>query len=304
MRVKIRTPTQKILKFGMTFDAEKTVKNGATVTYGPWNNVESYSIPTSPIEILYEAAGPRLLYESYDRHLELSHWGNAASYRDDIVLRNNGPTLKGHFTRLTHQAQTFLDMLPTNVVTSFEMRLPSKIKEAFYVDQIGNVTTSVFRPSTSSSPSVLQVKPRFPLLGGWKYSFSVGFETLLRNVATLRKNGDTRVTVPFSNIPGDVAVDKAETRIILPEGANIVDVILPFKEVELDYETTYTYLDTIGRPTVVIKKSHASDAHNQDVVVIYNLSMLNAIRKPITVGLTVFLVFLAFSLLRRINTKI
>lgn len=302
MRVKVRTPTPKILKYGMTYDDSKTTKSGGSITYGPWEAVAPYSIPTDHIEILYEAAGPRLMYESSDRTAEVSHWGNVVSYRDDIVLRNNGPSLKGQFTRLTHQAQTFLNLVPTNVATMLDLRLPPRSEEVFYVDQIGNVTTSHFKAGDSAS--VLQLKPRFPLMGGWKYSFSIGWENSMRDVAKLLSDTKTKVSIPFSNTPSDVAVGVSNMRIVLPEGADVVDVAVPFKNANITYETTYTYLDTIGRPTVVVSTHNTSDAHNLDVIVVYSLSMLNAIRKPLTVSAAAFALFMTTSILRRINTKI
>ncbi|TIA92907.1 hypothetical protein E3P99_00347 [Wallemia hederae] len=301
MRVKIRTPTPKILKYGMTYDDSKTTKNGGVITYGPWIDTAPYSIPTDHIEILYEAAGPRLAYEKVDRSAQVSHWGNTISYRDDIILRNIGPSLKGQFTRLTHQAQSFLNMLPTNVATLLEMRLPNQSQEVWFVDQIGNVTTSHLKQSDAGT--VLQLKPRYPLMGGWKYSFSVGWENTMKSVAKV-VNGLIKLSVPFSNTPSDVAVHEAVTRIILPEGAHMLDVSVPFEGATISYETTYTYLDTIGRPTVVVTAFNTSAAHNKDIVVVYSLSILNAARKPLTVSAAAFALFMTTSLLRRINTKI
>ncbi|TIA78861.1 hypothetical protein E3P98_03624 [Wallemia ichthyophaga] len=304
MRVKVRAPTSKIHRYGMTHDDSKTTKNGGSMVYGPWMDVAPYSIPTDHIEILYEAAGPRLKYEVSERSAQVSHWGNVVSFRDDIVVRNNGPSLKGQFTRLTHQAQTFLNVLPTNIATMLSVRLPALSEEVFFVDQIGNVTTSHYKQGDGhSSHSLLQLKPRYPLMGGWKYSFSIGWENSLRFAAKLARDGTTRLSIPFSSTPENVAVDRHTTRIILPEGAQVHSVYVPF-EVDVQYETTTSYLDTIGRNTVVLSKHNTSDAHNGDVTIVYSLSLFNALRKPLAVAAVAFALFSAATLLRRINTRI
>lgn len=64
------------------------------------------------------------------------------------------------------------------------------------------------------------MRPRYPLLGGWNYSFTLGFDTPLQDsVSWDAANQRYIVGVPvMTHIPGSV-VDEAEIKIILPEGA-------------------------------------------------------------------------------------
>lgn len=64
------------------------------------------------------------------------------------------------------------------------------------------------------------MRPRYPLLGGWNYSFTLGFDTPLQDsVSWDAANQRYIVGVPvMTYIPGSV-VDEAEIKVILPEGA-------------------------------------------------------------------------------------
>ena len=85
---------------------------------------------------------------------------------------------------------------------------------------IGNVSTSHFRSGAGrvKRPSTLELKPRYPLLGGWNYTFTVGWDMPLGDV--LKAQGSKKVLgVPFLTGWRDLLVDDAELRVILPEGA-------------------------------------------------------------------------------------
>lgn len=300
MKVKLRSPTQNILKFGTTFDPSMTTKSGSVVTYGPWTNVKSYSIPNDKVQIIYEADHPKLIYSNFERSIMINHLNDDMSIKDDIVLFNNGPKLHGQFTRLTHQAQTFLNIIPTTIANTLSLKLPSGIYNPYYVDQIGNVTTSSFRPSQSTSASsVLDIKPRFPLMGGWKYSFTVGFHKALSKLFT--NDGLTHVRVPFANIGADISVPKAVVKIILPEGVTQYSVDVPFETYDVKYDTTYSYFDTVGRPTIIISKNNVSDKHNVDIIINYNYGFFNAIRKPLTFMVAILTLIGTVSFLKNIN---
>jgi oligosaccharyltransferase complex subunit alpha (ribophorin I) len=64
------------------------------------------------------------------------------------------------------------------------------------------------------------MRPRYPLLGGWNYTFSLGWDAPLEESATFDKaTGEYIVAIPFfTSIPATV-IDDAEVMIVLPEGA-------------------------------------------------------------------------------------
>jgi oligosaccharyltransferase complex subunit alpha (ribophorin I) len=105
--------------------------------------------------------------------------------------------------------------------------LPAGISNVYYYDLIGNVSTSKLRttPSVSrnvKSPqySVLEMRPRYPLLGGWNYSFTLGWDSPLQDSASWdAKSGRYIVGVPIMTPIPSAVIDDAEVKIILPEGA-------------------------------------------------------------------------------------
>lgn len=121
--------------------------------------------------------------------------------------------------------------MPFQILNNFVLDLPTGIYEPYYYDTIGNVSTSRFRPGRPSPPGSkrpnqpgwLELKPRYPIMGGWNYSYTLGWDApLADSVKFEAKTGQYVLGVPFMTpIPG-AAVKNAEVKIILPEGAQYV----------------------------------------------------------------------------------
>lgn len=75
----------------------------------------------------------------------------------------------------------------------------------------------------------------------------------------------------------------------------------PFPVDESSNQTTYTYLDTTGRPTLVLHKTACSEKHGLEVLVSYDYSKANLLRKPFVIGTSLAGVFFLAGLMRRIN---
>lgn len=116
-------------------------------------------------------------------------------------------------------------------IPSLSLSLPGSASNPYYYDVVGNVSTSNFRapakaalPSQRSAqkPAVLELKPRYPLFGGWNYSFTIGYDLPLGEYVRTRKGegrGQYIAAVPFLTPIKDVAVEHARIEIRLPEGA-------------------------------------------------------------------------------------
>ena len=137
---------------------------------------------------------------------------------------------------MEHQQSRFHASKPAQILTDLTLRMPPSAHSAYYYDTIGNVSTSHFRQGSTpaqqaksskvrtSSRAVegaLELRPRYPLLGGWNYTFTVGWDMPLGDV--LKVDGEKQVLgVPFLTGWKDLLVDDAELKIILPEGARLV----------------------------------------------------------------------------------
>lgn len=104
-----------------------------------------------------------------------------------------------------------------------ELKMPLKVGSLnpYFTDDIGNVSTSRFRSNVREAN--LELKPRYPVFGGWKYSFRVGWDADLNHSLRKLNVGDGYVLkVPFLEGPKmseGVSYEKVVLRVILPEGA-------------------------------------------------------------------------------------
>lgn len=82
-------------------------KSGATITYGPFNNIPPSASAAfikerqKPILIHYFFAAPVLEITSLKRSAEISHWGANLNIQNDIALRNAGPEYASNLSAST-----------------------------------------------------------------------------------------------------------------------------------------------------------------------------------------------------------
>ena len=110
---------------------------------------------------------------------------------------------------------------PTAAVKEMKLPLKAGSANAYFTDDIGNVSTSHFR--SGSREAMLEIKPRYPIFGGWNYSFRVGWDNDLKEFLRKTASGEGYILkVPFLEGPkmGEgVEIERIDLRVILPEGA-------------------------------------------------------------------------------------
>ncbi|KAF8914591.1 oligosaccharyl transferase alpha subunit [Mucidula mucida] len=319
-RTKIKAQSPRILSYttpedlSAFTDAETVTKSGATLTYGHYNNVPPsanevfFAKTQKSLLIHYNHDYPLLEISKLKRSAEVSHWGANLNIQDEMVLHNAGPALKGHFSRLEHQSQTFYKRAAPHVIPGLTLHLPAGISNTYFYDLIGNVSTSRLRvaPSTQKSQrnlfSVLEMRPRYPLLGGWNYSFTLGWDAPLADSVSFDKaTNKYLLEVPIMTLIPDAVVDEAELQVILPEGATDIEFFVPFPAISNTLSTHTTYLDTVGRPALTLNYRDLTDRHAQSI---FAMPLTAHLRKPCVVA-AAFLSLFAFALVaRRIDLTI
>lgn len=219
------------------------------------------------MSVRYEFTKPILTCSLLERDLEVSHWGGNLATEERYWLRNDAADLTDNFDRVSWTMKTYQG-LPTAAVRDLRVLLSPGSVDPYFIDDIGNVSTSRFRPNQNHE-AYLELKPRYPVFGGWKYSFKIGWNndlsTFLRRLA-----GDSYVLkVPFLEGPKmaeGIQYERIDTRITLPEGASNVQFELvggtgmPIPGlIDSEIDLHKTFMDTLGRTVLKLSATNVAD---------------------------------------------
>lgn len=200
---------------GKKHDPEVT---GDTFTYGPYDDIPAGA--EEMVSLRYEFTKPLMRGTVLERDIEVSHWGGNLATEERHWLTNRAATLKNHFNRVQYQMSVYARPA-THALREMPIPLRPGTQNPYFTDDIGNVSTSRWRPSGRDAG--LELKPRYPVFGGWNYSFRVGWDADLGDFLRKLKTGDGYVLkVPFLEGPKlseGIEYGRVDVRVILPEGA-------------------------------------------------------------------------------------
>jgi len=152
----------------------------------------------------------------------------------------------------------------------------------------------------------LGLTPRFPLFGGWKFGFYMGYN-LPAQYYLFNDNQHSNIYVlnaTFATNLDNAVIDELVVRVILPEGATEIEVHTPFPIDGKSSATHYTYLDTSGRPVVIVNKKNVVSEHNRYFQVTYKFSQFSLLQEPILLIIAFFLFFLFIMVYVRLEFNI
>ena len=147
------------------------------------------------------------------------------------------------------------------------------------------------------------LRPRYPLMGGWRARFVFGHSLPLAAVAERTASGRVRVALPFGPAVQDVVCDELSTTVVLPEGATDIRHALPFDAVA-SRGVKHTYLDVGGRPTLTLTVRNAVAEHGVPLVVSYRLPTWRPLVEPLMVVAAVAAVFGTCLALSRVDASL
>lgn len=278
----IRTPSTKVESFTRV---EPSSQIRTELKYGPYVDQSPYSY--TPILIHFENNNPFAVVEELVREIEISHWGNL-QITEHYTLVHNGAKHKGGFSRVEYQSRPSI-----SGVSSFKhlvAKLPPRVHSVYYRDNIGNISTSHLR--TSYSKSELEIEPRYPLLGGWKATFVIGYGLPLQDFLFESNDGKRYLNFTFGCPIAETVVNKITNKVVLPEGSKNPSAVVPFS-VDNRAETKYTYLDIVGRPVVVLEKENVVPEHNSHFQVYYDFHPMFMLAEPLMLTSVFFFLFVA-----------
>ncbi|KAI1118980.1 Ribophorin I [Nemania sp. NC0429] len=280
------------------------VKQGSKLTYGPFPEVPAGA--SSPVRVRYEFNKPVTHVSRLERDVEVSHWGGNVAFEERYTLFHHGANLSSQFSRVQWaQSQYFNPQ--TFALKEMKFVLGAGSKDAYFTDVIGNVSTSRFR--VSSREAVLELKPRYPVFGGWKYPFTVGWNADSNNYLK-KSSGKFLLNIPLIEGPKQaegVEYEHVDIRVILPEGAANVKFYTTAPESSITQHSVdiiRTYLDTVGRTVLTIKARNLVDElRDRELVVSYDYSTVAALRKPFVIFTSTMAVFASIWLLSKLDVS-
>jgi oligosaccharyltransferase complex subunit alpha (ribophorin I) len=264
------------------------------ITYGPYKESKAYN--TQELKVHYENNSPFLTVNEMTRWIEVSHWGNVA-VEETYHMTHEGAQLKGHFSRYDYQRS------PAHAaIKSFKTVLPAAARDVYYRDEIGNISTSNMLVQHDSVE--VELRPRFPLFGGWQTRYYLGYNVPAYQY--LFNKGDKYVLKMrvIDHVFDEFVVDKLNVKIVLPEGCTNIKVNMPFKLTEERKEIHKTYLDTVGRPVVVLTKKNLIEGHIQDLEVHYTFKKLQLLQEPLLCVAAFYILFITVICVVRLDFSI
>merc|ERR1739844_358375 len=213
---KTKTQTTKVTLSGTAIESYSKLKpvsvSDAVITYGPYANVEPLSF--DEMSVHYENNSPFLVVSHMERVVELKK-KKKNKIAEPIEARHNGAALKGSFSRYEFQRENS----GVAAIKSFKTFLPASANGVYYRDDIGNISTSAMRVLDDAVE--VDLRPRFPLFGGWKSHYILGYNVPIYEY--LYNSGDDFVLKMrlLDHIFDDQIVEDFSLKIILPEGSKV-----------------------------------------------------------------------------------
>lgn len=269
----------------------------STITYGPYNDIKP--LTTDLMVVHFESNAPFLSVTNLERHIEVSHWGNIA-VEEHIDILHTGAKLKGPFSRYDYQRDTNNNH---HSIKSYKTILPASAHSAYYRDSNGNISTSQVRMRKDWIE--LELRPRYPLFGGWRSSYTLGYS--VPSYQYLYRNSDNKFALRMrliDNVFDDMHVAELQTNIVLPVGVTDVKLSTPYPVQRLPDATTYKYLDTKGRTIIRISKTNLVEQHIQDFEITYNWKPLLLLHEPILLSIALYLLFIIVIIYVRLDFSI
>lgn len=254
------------------------------IRYGPYENVPAFSY--SPIVVHFENNYPFVVAQELLREIEISHWGSI-QVTEHYSLVHGGAGTKGGFSRIDYQSRP-----PIRGVSSFNhliARLPPRAHSIYYRDEIGNISTSHLWGD--SRRTQLEIEPRFPMFGGWRTTFTIGYGLPLQDFL-FESEGKRVLNMTFGCPMDEVVIENLIVKVVLPEGSKVISVSAPFPTKQWQ-EIKYSHLDIVGRPVVVLEKANVVPEHNMYFQVYYKFNNLSLLREPLMLIFGFFFLFIS-----------
>lgn len=267
------------------------------ISFGSWTDIQPFETK-SELNLLYSHNIPVIETSRLNRDIWVSHWASTIQFEEYYEIINHSAELDKGFSRLELMKDQ-QGMRLSHYCSVLEMSLPKQSTDHYYTDLVGKVSTSRVLGDH------FYLKPRYPLFGGWKYNFTIGWTNKLSSFLHKQKAAqDTYIlSVPLLNGPTDTIYDEVALSIFLPEGAQVVAVDPPVPFIDIKITTQNSYFD-LNKGHVKITcnfKNLIDEIGKGQVLVKYKYDTNTFYKKPLSIALYIFVALMSFFLLKSID---
>ena len=251
------------------------------------------------LSVHYENNKPLTVFNYAIKTFQVSHWGNIA-VTEEYQIENIGAKLIGEFGRIDYDGGITGGK---NALKSIRAKLPLRAWGLWYRDEIGNVSSSNARREMNYVDLLLT--PRFPILGGWKSNYDIGYNLPTKFHVTTNNKGNYMVNLTFGMPYHNMLARNYTVKIILPESADNIKVKLPIDtQYHVTYDKEYGCLDLFGRKSIIITLNNMYDVYNTNIFITYDYQWTMLFVKPIILIIYFLILFTIMIIYSRANISL
>ena len=283
----------KLIKYTKT----NSNKSGDKIIYALTEEIQPFI--AKKLYIHYENNKPLTVFNYATKTFQVSHWGNIA-VTEEYQIENIGAKLIGEFGRIDYDNGITGGR---NALLSIRAKLPMRSWGLWYRDEIGNVSSSNARREMNDVDLVLT--PRFPILGGWKSNYDIGYNLPTKFHVTTNNKGNYMVNLTFGMPYENMLSRNYTVKVILPESADNIKVKLPIETpYHISYDKEYGCLDLFGRKSIIITLNNMYDVYNTNIFITYDYQWIMLFVKPIILVVYFLILFAIMIIYSRANISL
>ena len=242
---------------------------------------------------------PLMVFNYAIKTFQVSHWGNIA-VTEEYQIENIGAKLIGEFGRIDYDGGINGGK---NALLKMDAKLPLRSWGLWYRDEIGNVSTSNARRDMNDVS--LELYPRFPILGGWKSNYDIGYNLPTKFHVKTNNKGNYMVNLTFGMPFKKMLARNYTVKVILPESADNIKVNLPIDaSYHVDYDKEYGCLDLFGRKSIIITLNNMYEVYNTNIFITYDYKWTMLFVKPIILIAYFLILFTVLIIYSRANISL
>jgi oligosaccharyltransferase complex subunit alpha (ribophorin I) len=241
--------------------------------YSPLN-LEFISRNIAPLEIT-----------NMKRALTVLPWTNQLLVKEEMNIKHIGSSLKNEdFSKNEILRISSLQHFEPSVISSLTFKVDRDAMDIKLQDELGINWTLNKRSDQLTGEAIFDFQPRYPLVGGWEYFYTVIYSLpLSKRSSSIGKSTKSLSIAPFE-ILYDIPISKYILQVDLPEDASNADVRYPFmNKISWSVSTHRTYFSSVGEKRIEINANGMVREHMEKVEILYDYPIWGYLRKPMVI---------------------